>query len=208
MKQVPEYLWNILYYTYIYIKQQLWDAFIFYIYHPEAVIKKNKLWTFHSFNTLKYLKIKFCSFWTLWVLLPCHLILSNSHVLLGLTLQWYWHCWDSPDLPVSRCWHVLLSDFCHHVCLFPSPEKAGFFPFFSSAIDKESEGCNPAVVCVITSEGDQWCCMPVISQIRTKVVDVHKTLWALGTCNCKCLVSSHPTVLKSCFTWTIHTVSQ
>lgn len=172
-------------------------------------IKKNKLWTFHSFNTLRYLKIRLCSFWTLWVLLPCHPILSNTLVLLRLscsgtdtaeTLLTY----QSP----TRCWHVLLSDFCHHVCLFPSPEKAGFFPCCFSAIDKEPEGCNPAVVCVITSEGDQWCCKPVISQIRTEVVDVHKTLWALGTCNCKCLMSSHPTVLKSCFTWTIHPLSQ
>lgn len=142
---------------------------------------------------MTYLKIRFCSFWALWLLLLCPPISSNRHVLLGLTLQWYWHCWDSPDLPVS--YQVLA---CAFVWFLPShlpvplTWKSGFFPSCFGVIAKEPEGWNPAVVCVITSEGDQWCYIPVISQIHTQRVDVHKSLQALGTCNCKHLVSSHP----------------
>lgn len=130
--------------------------------------------------------------------LPSHL--EQRHVLLGLTLQSYWHCWDSPGLPVFYqvlAWAFLW--FLHHLCLFHSPEKAGFFSCCFSVIAKEPEGWNPAMVCVITSERDQWCYILVTSQIHNKGVDVHKTLPASGTCNCKCLGYSHPTVLKR--TW-------
>lgn len=96
---------------------------------------------------------------------------------------------------------MLLSDLCHHLCLSPSPGKADFLLCCFKVVGKEPEGHNPALACINTSEGDQWHYAPVLSQIHSKVVQVHKTLCALGACNSKWAVSSHPTVLKSCSTW-------
>lgn len=152
-----------------YIYKQLLYVFMFNICHLEGK-NKNKLRMFCSFNTLKCLNIKFFSFWTLWVLLPCPSTSSNRCVSLGLILLSVSGTDTAETLLTyqssTKHGHELVSDFYHHLCLFPSPEKAGFLPCCFSVIAKDPEGWNPAVVCVITSERDQWCYIPVISQIH------------------------------------------
>lgn len=94
---------------------------------------------------------------------------------------------------------MLLSVLYHHICLSPSSGKADFFLCCFNVVGKEPESHNPALACVITSENQQPYVL-VLSQIHYKIVQVHKTLCALGVCNCKWVVSSHPTALRSCST--------
>lgn len=98
----------------------------------------------------------------------------------------------------TKCWHVILSDLSHHLCLFLSPEKADFLLCCFSVVNKEPEGHDSA--CFITS-GVQWSYAPVLSQIRSRVVEAYKTLSALGACNCKKVASNRIAVFKSCSTW-------
>lgn len=105
---------------------------------------------------------------------------TDTNFLLGLNLQWYWCCWNSSDLPVSR-W-VLACAFVSLLLLpLPVPGKADFLLCLFSIVNKEPGGPNPALTCIITSKGCQWSYAPVLSQIHSKVVQIHKTLCALQT---------------------------